>query len=317
MARAHILPALVVFLTFMGCTKPPPPFSVGNTATGHIAIYEKKIPLPPGSWTVIRTKASSIGQKYASSDSLPVFRLSLVNFGEELFRVTMRINIVSAGGTGFLASNLCQKKSLIFIQTKTNTDLGNQQCWWIERTWIGASPRNALRLGYHFADAYGFLQVAYYFDTADDDRVRRWGQKWLPKIKSAFNGTLLPAPSEETATRPGKGASSSASAPQKGRNWESRPIAVTWEGVDDLIAGTVSLQQGKRQGRMAITLPKDQGKCEGTYALKNERRGTWSVACTNNLTASGTFEAFGAGKGSSGKGSDSEGRLLRFMVGGR
>ena len=98
---------------------------------------------------------------------------------------------------------------------------------------------------------------------------------------------------------------------------ESRPIAIQWEGIDELIAGTLSLRQGKDSGDMSMTLPRNQGTCEGTYRIGSDRIGIWSIACTNSLTASGTLTAFGGGKGSTGEGSDNKGRRVRFTIGGR
>jgi len=97
---------------------------------------------------------------------------------------------------------------------------------------------------------------------------------------------------------------------------ESRSLAIRWEGVSDLIAGTISFQQGS-SGTMSITLPNNEGACQGAYRIGSDRAGIWSVACTNNLTASGIYTAFGVGKGSSGEGTDSKGRRVQFTIGGR
>jgi len=104
---------------------------------------------------------------------------------------------------------------------------------------------------------------------------------------------------------------------QKEIAWERRSIAVQWTGISELIAGEISIQQGKQNGRIKLTLPKARGLCDGTYAMTERRKGAWSIACTNGVSASGTMVAYGSGKGSSGEGQDDKGRTVKFTVGGR
>ncbi len=68
---------------------------------------------------------------------------------------------------------------------------------------------------------------------------------------------------------------------------------------------------------ISITLPNNEGRCKGRYKFLGESKGTWSIACTNGKAASGFMTGFGSGKGSTGEGQDSNGRSVRFTVGGR
>lgn len=94
----------------------------------------------------------------------------------------------------------------------------------------------------------------------------------------------------------------------------SRPIAIKWEGYPSLIAGTATIRAKGESGEMTMTLPNNDGRCTGSYRGTNQ--GTWSVACTNGLAASGTYQMRGAGLGSTGTGKDTKGRLVEFTVGG-
>jgi len=95
-----------------------------------------------------------------------------------------------------------------------------------------------------------------------------------------------------------------------------RPIALMWEGYSRLISGTINLEQGARGGAMRAILPNNDGVCDGTYTFTSRSTGTWGVECTNQLSAKGTFEAYGANKGSSGVGRDLLGRSVTYTIGG-
>ena len=96
---------------------------------------------------------------------------------------------------------------------------------------------------------------------------------------------------------------------------QTRPIAVEWEGYAELIAGIIGYSEADRVGDVRMLLPGNEGQCTGNYQLFRYSDGTWSVACTNGLAASGTFKGFGAGKGASGSGTDVQGRKVRWTVG--
>jgi hypothetical protein len=95
-----------------------------------------------------------------------------------------------------------------------------------------------------------------------------------------------------------------------------RPIALRWEGYANLISGTVKLIDGGKRGNITATLPGGEGRCSGIYEFARANSGHWALSCTNNLSATGTFEASGAGKGSTGRGKDARGNLVEFSVGG-
>ena len=87
--------------------------------------------------------------------------------------------------------------------------------------------------------------------------------------------------------------------------------------MGDLVAGKIQISESSGQGSIKATLPRAQGTCSGAYRMASKRNGVWSLSCINGLVASGDFEAFGGGKGSSGTGTDNEGNEIKFTVGGR
>jgi len=95
-----------------------------------------------------------------------------------------------------------------------------------------------------------------------------------------------------------------------------RPIAVSWEGYDKMFAGKIKLKWQGRNGELKITLPDGEGTCSGAYQFGSDRKGMWSVACTNGLAASGAMQGYGSGNGSSGEGADIKGRKVTFTMGG-
>lgn len=99
-------------------------------------------------------------------------------------------------------------------------------------------------------------------------------------------------------------------------NGMERAIAVHWEGYAELFAGTIREIGNGAKGIVAITLPNNDGECTGGYEADSRTTGTWSIACTNGLSANGTFTAFGKGKGASGTGSDMQGRKVSYTMGG-
>jgi hypothetical protein len=98
---------------------------------------------------------------------------------------------------------------------------------------------------------------------------------------------------------------------------DTRPIAVSWEGYSELLAGTVSFTETKGKGVVNVSLPNGEGSCTGRYQFLNDSSGTatWAVACTNNLAASGTLKGLGKNKGSTGEGTDTKGNKVKFTMG--
>lgn len=94
---------------------------------------------------------------------------------------------------------------------------------------------------------------------------------------------------------------------------DKRSLAVQWEGYGNLISGIVEETPDKNGGIVNAILPNNDGTCKGRY----NHNGTWNIACTNGLAASGTFKNFGSGKGASGVGVDAFGRRVVFTMGGK
>lgn len=94
-----------------------------------------------------------------------------------------------------------------------------------------------------------------------------------------------------------------------------RPLAVQWDAQGGLLSGTVRLVEQGRRGTIQVDLPEGRGSCTGAHEMQADGRGVWSVACSNGATASGTFQALGAGKGSTGSGADAKGGKVQFTIG--
>ena len=60
-------------------------------------------------------------------------------------------------------------------------------------------------------------------------------------------------------------------------------------------------------------LPNDEGNCEGTYLLQSGGKGSWQVACSDNIGAAGTLKwnKDGAIKGT---GRDYNDKKVKFNV---
>lgn len=97
---------------------------------------------------------------------------------------------------------------------------------------------------------------------------------------------------------------------------EKRVLAVRWEGYSSLMVGEAVIQQNKSLVTLSVQLPNNEGTCTGVSQLTHSSNGIWTISCTNNLSAAGTFVANGAGKGSSGSGKDGNGRIVDFTMGG-
>ncbi len=93
----------------------------------------------------------------------------------------------------------------------------------------------------------------------------------------------------------------------------TRTLAVSWEGVNDLLVGEAQLSDS-RSGRIETEFPDKSAKCSGRFEIVTCAIGTWSLTCTNGLAASGRFDAKGPGQGSTGTGVDSKGRVVKFTV---
>lgn len=92
-----------------------------------------------------------------------------------------------------------------------------------------------------------------------------------------------------------------------------RSIALSWDGYEDLIAGTVEFNEANYKGTLNLSLPNNDGTCDGTYSLQKGGKGTWQIACTNNMGAAGTLKWTETG-GVTGKGRDHNDKKVKFTV---
>ena len=92
-----------------------------------------------------------------------------------------------------------------------------------------------------------------------------------------------------------------------------RSIALSWEGYEDLIAGTVKFDETDFKGTLKLPLPNNDGSCDGTYSLQEGGKGTWQIACTNNMGAAGTLKWVKDG-GVTGIGRDHNDKKVNFTV---
>jgi len=92
-----------------------------------------------------------------------------------------------------------------------------------------------------------------------------------------------------------------------------RSIALSWESYENLIAGTVEFDETDYKGTLNLPLPNNDGTCDGTYSLQEGGKGTWQIACTNNMGAAGTLKWTKDG-GVTGKGRDHNDKKVKFTV---
>ena len=92
-----------------------------------------------------------------------------------------------------------------------------------------------------------------------------------------------------------------------------RSIALSWDGYEDLIAGTVEFDEADYRGTLNLPLPNNDGTCDGTYSLQEGGKGTWQIACTNNMGAAGTLKWTETG-GVTGSGRDHNDKKVKFTV---
>jgi len=92
-----------------------------------------------------------------------------------------------------------------------------------------------------------------------------------------------------------------------------RSIALSWEGYKELIAGTVTFNEADYKGTLNLPLPNNDGSCDGSYSLQQGGKGTWQIACTNNMGAAGTLKWTENG-GVTGSGRDHNGKKVKFTV---
>ena len=92
-----------------------------------------------------------------------------------------------------------------------------------------------------------------------------------------------------------------------------RAIALSWEGYENLIAGTLKFDEKNYKGNINLSLPNDDGICEGNYILQDNGKGTWNLSCSNNMGAAGTLKWKKDG-GVTGIGRDFNDKKVKFTV---
>lgn len=92
-----------------------------------------------------------------------------------------------------------------------------------------------------------------------------------------------------------------------------RSIALSWDGYENLIAGTVEFDEADYKGTLNLPLPNNDGTCDGSYSLQEGGKGTWQIACTNDMGAAGTLKWTETG-GVTGKGRDHNDKKVKFTI---
>jgi hypothetical protein len=69
-----------------------------------------------------------------------------------------------------------------------------------------------------------------------------------------------------------------------------KPIAISWTGYSDLIAGEITFEEKNYEGSLSLDLPNNDGNCKGRYSLLLNGIGTWHITCSNNMAAHGTLK---------------------------
>ena len=92
-----------------------------------------------------------------------------------------------------------------------------------------------------------------------------------------------------------------------------RPLALSWDGYSNLIAGTVKFNESDYKGVLNLALPNNDGTCKGSYSLQADGKGTWQISCTNNMGAAGTLKWVKDGA-VTGTGRDHNDKKVKFTV---
>ena len=90
-------------------------------------------------------------------------------------------------------------------------------------------------------------------------------------------------------------------------------IALSWDGYEDLIAGTIEFDEADYKGTINLPLPNNDGTCDGSYSLQLGGKGTWQIACANDMGAAGTLK-WAENGGVTGKGRDHDDKKVKFTI---
>ena len=92
-----------------------------------------------------------------------------------------------------------------------------------------------------------------------------------------------------------------------------RALALSWEGYENLIAGSLKFDEKNYKGNINLSLPNSDGTCEGSYILQDNGKGTWNLSCSNNMGAAGTLKWKKDG-GVTGTGRDFNDNKVKFTL---
>lgn len=170
-------------------------------------------------------------------------------------------------------------------------------------------------LGRGNKDLYGYYCAAVGDDISDDMIAvitRQYGVSGpeAPPEPDAKALSILATLSRGTAT----------AVPQRPQ-LRSVAFVMSWEGEADGIAGTMTYTQEGGYGEITIPVPQWSAVCAGRwqyeagkYGTADLPQGTWSIGCSNGLSATGRYVSPGLGRGT-GSGRDTRGRAVKVTFG--
>ncbi len=129
------------------------------------------------------------------------------------------------------------------------------------------------------------------------DALKEWGFYGVPKNSSTKE-------SKESSTK---------KITKKYETKGERSIALSWEGYDELIAGKINFNEKDYKGNFSLSLPNNDGECEGNYILQKNGTGTWQLSCSNKMGAAGTLKWI-PDKSVKGVGRDYNDKKVKFTV---
>jgi len=142
------------------------------------------------------------------------------------------------------------------------------------------------------------------------------GKGKASKVKSNQSFSDLKARLSELGFVGGSTSSSATTTSKVVKKYElkgERSLALSWEGYEDLIAGSVKFDEADYKGTMTTILPNNDGTCDGSYFLQQGGKGTWQIACSNNMGAAGTLK-WDKDSGVTGTGRDHNDKKVKFTV---
>tara|TARA_A100001234_G_scaffold184716_1_gene168302 strand:+ start:1229 stop:2092 length:864 start_codon:yes stop_codon:yes gene_type:complete len=162
-------------------------------------------------------------------------------------------------------------------------------------------------------NTYAFTKKIFYWSRNDkDNQITKYEYIATSRCKKINKNTYL------TSLKIDEPKKKKAKIIKKEKNKQNlkgnRIFALSWEGYDDLMLGTLSFDEQNLVGKINFELSKNHGECFGTYVL-SKIKGTWSILCDyNNMNASGTLvwnDTTGEVKGI---GKDEKNKRVKFTV---